>query len=533
MVAVTSDPALGASQGRSIAETWWRRFVAEDREQVLAQAVLLGCGLAMAAVCLTLVAGMSLPEWIPGTGVAVGFVEMLGKDWRNNWVRLYGSFGALAALWLPVLVAVRSLPPARAKWLLFALPVLSCLVLAFHYPALAADFLHNLADGRLLWKFHLNPMQTPPGETFPLAITYGDEPSAYGPLWFIVLAPPVFAGGDDMLRGLIMLKLYMSVFFVAAAVVVWFVSRRLTPGREAFAVALFLWNPFLLLRFAGNAHNDIVMLFFLLLAVWAVVEERWELAVPAVMAAVLVKWTCLLVGPAFAVAALRRPLGEWPALWRKLGIGSALALAMAVAIFRPFWAGQQTFDSVQKQYSGHGFITSTPLLVADRLINWFGTAPKDAEDQARTLCTIAFMLVVALLLWRQRGGRIPLLTSTVLVLFSYLVLAAGWYRPWYMTWPLALAVLLPGRWWVAVVVAMSLGGLTPDVIEQYRIYVPFLLEHSFLLLALPVYTAFLPAVAVWLSGIAATGRLHLLQAEGTGGAHRAALPPGPLPETEG
>lgn len=488
-----------------------QRTEARPRPSAPGVALMLA-GLASAAIYLALTRRMSLQEYFPGPGVTIDFKDMLGEGPARTSAILYGAFAALLALWGGAIFAAgRMRASGRTAVLVFAVPVLLVAVLASMYPPMASDFFHNLADGRLLWRDGANPMVTPPGASFPIGISFGDEPSAYGPLWYVLLAPPSLLGFDHYLTSLVLLKLWMGAFYLAAAVLTWLIARRLTPGREAAAVVLLAWNPFVVWRALGNGHNDVVMMAFTLAAVWAVAERRWAWAPVALAASVLVKYTTLLAAPALVVYVLRLPAGERRAAAFGLARGTLAALALSAAIFAPFWEGPDTFDQLREQ--GDRVITSTPLLLEQQLGDRLDLAAARAHDIARWSGTALFAAVAAALLWRQRAGVLALIAAAALTLLAFNLIAAGWFRPWYFLWVAMLTPLLPGRWWLALTIAVAVGGLLPDVIEQYRNNIDALDGHLFALLALPVGAAFLPPLVVWVAALLATGRADLGAAE--------------------
>jgi hypothetical protein len=490
------------------------------RAHLLPAAVMAGCGLASAGIYLSFTLRMSLTEYFPGPGYSIDFKDMLGPDWEANTRYLYGSFAMLFGLWFGALWAAARLPVRLALGLCFGGLVLFAGILASVYPFMAVDFFHNLGDGRLLWRYGLNPLVNGPGPYFPIGISFGDNPSAYGPFWYLLLAPPVKLGGDDYLRSLILLKLWMGVFLVIATLLTWQIARRLAPGREGLACVLLAWNPYVVHRVLANGHNDVVMMCFTLLAVWMALERRWTWVAPALACAVLVKYTILLATPAFLFAALRLPAGERRRALLRLFDGSLIGAGLILLAFLPFWAGTDTFDSIRWQAGL--YITSTPMLVAYFLERWGDFQRVDAEPLATRVLTVLFLCFALVLFLRQRRGPVSLIATCVLVMLGYLLLAVNWFRPWYFLWAVMLTPLLPGRWWIVITVAISMGGLTPDVIEQYRGNMTWLHRDYFWLLGAPVLTAFIPPAVAVVAGYVATLRREM----------DADQPPDPSPEPE-
>jgi hypothetical protein len=199
--------------------------------------------------------------------------------------------------------------------------------------------------------------------------------------------------------------------------------------------------------------------------------------------------------------------------WRTLGIGVGISIAVAVVVFAPLWAGSETFDPVREQAGG--FITSTPHYLREWLKFTRAMEEGEAGSLAKLLGTLAFAATYAALLWaawRQRLTPVALIACIALALLAVNLLALSWFRPWYMLWPLTALVLVPGRWALWLVLAISAGGMLPDLIEQYRNNVGFLAGHYLWAVAAPVIVAFVPAAVVWVVG-AVRERTPLLAVE--------------------
>jgi len=481
---------------------WRATWTLSERERPI---VLVTLGAVSTAVYVSLTSAMSLDEFFPGPGKTLDFQFMLGEDWQANTVRLYGSFGALFLLWGGALVLVAGTRATRTMWAVVVLGALGFVaVLAPMYPPFAVDFFHYLGEGRVLWVEGENPLTAGPGRYFPIGMSYGGEPAAYGPLWYWLLGPPVLAGGDDFPRSLLLLKLWMAAWLAVSTLLAVLIARRLSPGRELLVAVAIAWNPFVAWRVLGNGHNDMVMMAFVLAAVWAAVSGRWRWLLPALAASILVKYVSLLLLPAFALFLWRRPRqellagrGELAQYRWQLAQGAVVAVWLVALAFLPLWEGVAVFDQVREQ-SGRLW-TSTPRLISHFLEDGAGWERGAADELALRIGSVAFLVVAVLLLWRQRAGQVGLVAAAIGVLLAYSLLGIGWFRPWYFLWLVPLMAVLPGRWWLALLVVTSVAGLAPDVAEKYAVRIGL---FSGVFFALPaILLQFVPPAAVWVAGL--------------------------------
>jgi hypothetical protein len=364
------------------------------------------------------------------------------------------------------------------------------------FPAGAIDIFHNIMDGRLTWLYHLNPITVPPmtvsGDPLLPALHYWQgQRSAYGPLWFLLTAPAVIAGGDGLTRNIIAFKALPFGFSLISLALIALIARRTCPDRVVAAVVCFGWNPLVLWEVAGNGHNDIVMMTFALLALLMLLTERWPLAFPALACSMLVKWVSAVLLPLFVL---------W-ILWRHrrqallpLAVGMFWAIALAVIVVTPFWSGRRTFDQLRNQQNYFIFSPASAVL---------GTWGEDLSNTGAVLRVknafrAGFAVLYGLTLLRLRRGPASLLRAGVEAIFFFLLLLTWWFWPWYVLWGLPLAALLPGSAYSRLFVLFSATAMLLYISSAWRLTVwnfsslyPMSLGTALLVFLAPVLYALL------------------------------------------
>ncbi|MEP7358063.1 MAG: glycosyltransferase 87 family protein, partial [Anaerolineales bacterium] len=261
----------------------------------------------------------------------------------------------------------------RAMWvaLLGSLLVVN-LAMLWLYPIDAADVFDNIDRGRITAIHGGNPFYDAPRQfvqdVYFQYVAWPDYTSAYGPLWELLSAATVRVVGDQpSLSGrLTMVLAFKGLglgFYAGCLALIAAILRRRAPERTLQGVCLFGLNPFVIYETAGNAHNDIVMVFFILLGLWAVLRGQYIWAALALLAGALIKFIPLLLLP-MAVAAALRALPNWR---RRLRYGLVTGLAgaaLVVAVFAPFWRGG---DILAIQRRGTLFTASLPALAQAQL----------------------------------------------------------------------------------------------------------------------------------------------------------------------
>jgi hypothetical protein len=494
-----------------------------------ALAMLAAAALAIELVLFWLTRLMSLPEFFPGPQrISLDFVKMLGPDWvHNTWLQV-AAFAILFVAFGIALLLLRGVRETRSTLaMVFLPPALWSITASFMYPPYAVDLFHNLADSRLLWIYRLNPMLVAPiARPFAIGTSYGDQPSAYGPLWFLISFPGALLQPHNYLSSIILLKVWMAVFYIASGVVIYLAVRHLYPHLAVFAAALYLWNPFVIMRVLGDGHNDVVMFFFVLLALYWAEKGDWAAVGPALMLSALIKYVTLVLGPVFLAYVLFMPAPERRQALPRLLLGGVIALALAIVIYLPFWDGLQTFHWTLSE--GDKSITSTALL-----IQLYITQPLFHDlsgSLSRLLMRLVFLIPYGIVLLGVRPPIRRLHAASYQVMLLYILIAAAWFRPWYLLWVVTIGALLPSGWFLALTLTISFCGMFPDITEQYRIHVPWLTADLMRLYAAPIAVAFLAPAAVLIAGLIRFTSWDFSFAPGLSGSgaapHRSPLPEG-------
>jgi hypothetical protein len=301
--------------------------------------------------------------------------------------------------------------------------------------------------------------------------------------------------GGDFLAHLLALKLVAALFYLAGVWLVYRVLQQTQPEWRVAGTLAFAWSPLVLLESVQNGHNDMVMAFFLLAAVWTFGQmgragsgRGWwfKLLLLCLFLAlsILVKFVTVMVVPFFllALAALET---TWPPRIAVMGLaGGLIGLLVAVPMV-PFWPGSNEWAVLTAGgQAGRSLLALLVLAFRDLL------ELSSAFDSAQYLILALFGLIYLYFLGRavvQVGGSLPPRTVASLpvlpsfyVLFWYVLLAAPVFHAWYLLWFLPLApLLLPNRrpFFVGAVFSITALLIIP-YFETIRVWYPALLQNQ-------------------------------------------------------
>ena len=402
----------------------------------------------------------------------LSWTKIAGLSFRAGWAHA-GIYGLLVLCYMLGLrlgsrIRPRNVPAAIAVivagWLLFSVSLLGA------YPGESLDIFDYLVRGRMQVEFGVSPLVTTPD-------AYPDQPfydyatwkgwvDAYGPLWeypsgIVARAVGALSRGrlEDYITGYRILAIMMAG---VCGALIYLIVRRSSPQHTAVAMVAWFWNPLLLISTAVGAHNDGIMLAWILVALLLVQRERWLLGIVALGLAAHVKVTALLLMPVLIVWLVRRR--GWKHAFALSAAALVLLAPLSWALYEPL-GGWQTLPRMLRERAILTY-NSPANIVYDLFRERWDWGPTRARQAAIRGATMLFLVLAAGLLLRQwQQTRLSaddrvLWRWGIAMTMTYLIVGCFWFQAWYLMWVLALAALLPAdRFTLSLMPLFSLGAL--------------------------------------------------------------------------
>lgn len=157
--------------------------------------------------------------------------------------------------------------------------IFSALLLSLAYNAFSYDLFNYIFDAKIFTHYHKNPYEYKaldfPGDPMLSFMRWTHREYPYGPVWLGLTIPLSYIGLNYFVITFFLFKGLMLSSFVGTT---WLISKILKytyPKYELFGIAFFALNPFVLIESLVSAHNDIVMLFFLVIAVYFLIKKYY------------------------------------------------------------------------------------------------------------------------------------------------------------------------------------------------------------------------------------------------------------------
>jgi alpha-1,6-mannosyltransferase len=357
----------------------------------------------------------AFPGWLAGP-----LRGLLAHLITNPQTLRYGFSVVVLAMMLAYGIALASVRMLSMRTIAIAVVALHA-VLLLSPPLQLTDLFSYLGYARLGELHRLNPYT----QVIALArrdpvyglTSWRNMPSPYGPMFTLATYPLALVPLPVAYWVLKTATVLASLGFIG---LVWRCARQLGHDRR-FAVLFVAANPIFLIYELGGFHNDVFMLVPAMASISLLLDRRDRWSGAALMLAVSIKFTAVLLLPFMLLAA--RPAQRRVRLLTGVAIAAVPLVVASIA----------TFGSAAVNLSNQSTLLtpfSVPNLVG--LVLGVGGGTPALLRVAR----VAVVVVIAVLVGRRRDWLTGAGWATLALLCSL-----AWLVPWYVVWLLPLAAL--------------------------------------------------------------------------------------------
>ncbi|MBI5966207.1 MAG: hypothetical protein HY863_22220 [Chloroflexi bacterium] len=333
---------------------------------------------------------------------------------------------------------------SKTAWMIVIGGTLAFIVtFLFMAPLDARDIYDNVFHGRILGVYGANPFRDLisqfPNDPFFKYPWWKDSPSAYGPLWETLAGITAWLAGDKIITNILAFKILPGLFHLASVAVVILYLRRIEPERALPGALLIGWNPVVLYETWGNGHNDIAMIFWVLLAALLISQKQYSLGTLSLVAGTLIKFIPVLLIPAAMLIGYHSLENFKSRVWfiAKTSLAGAFLILIT---YIPFWNGAATFSIGRRMQM---FTTSLPTVMYNILNPALGGSEAARLVSLGTLGLLAIFTLIQSLRSQKQESSKDFLQTAFNILAFYLLVTCLWFQQWYGIWLISLAPLLP------------------------------------------------------------------------------------------
>lgn len=375
-------------------------------------------------------------------------------------------------------VYILSLRTSVSKQTTLRFAIAAQLIAFLAYPVLSTDIFSYIFSDRVFTEYGQNIWKVTP-DTYPedrffIFADWKDQTKVYGALNQIVYLPAASLGNDDLVATVLLYKLTTLAFLLGSVWLVLKLTADLSEKNQSLILRTIFWNPLVILEIAGNGHNDIIMIFFVLLALLLWKREQWLWAGAALAAAVQIKLIPVVLFGFFGWYLLQKR--NWSAITT---FGGSFALLNAVAFL---YMQVNPLEFLQRVlYNTSVYWQSLPNL-AERFF------PGQSFPFSLLFGTVGLILLA--LQWRKQWHPV---FSSALALLAYLLFFTAAYWNWYVLWILFLIPFLKESWLKNAILVFSFTSLLA--------YPLLWLGQRYTLGKYDLETAWMVLTYIWLMGV--------------------------------
>ena len=191
---------------------------------------------------------------------------------------------------------------------IWGLIVATTVILALSYNAFSYDLFNYIFDAKIVTFYHQNPYEHKALDyqydqwTNFMRSTHRVYP--YGPVWIGLTIPLSFLGFNIFLLTFYLFKTLIAASFLGT---VYFLKKIIDYSKIQnawYGITLFALNPLVLVESLVSAHNDTVMMFFAVLALYLLVKKSYVFAFTFLAVSIGIKFATILLLPVFIYIAI-------------------------------------------------------------------------------------------------------------------------------------------------------------------------------------------------------------------------------------
>lgn len=229
---------------------------------------------------------------------------------------------------------------------LWRLILLTAVILWLAYNAFSYDFFNYIFYGKIVTFYHQNPYQR-------RALDFPEDPMLgfmhwthnyypYGPVWLIITIPLSFLGFQELIPTMILFKGVAVASYLASS---WFIYRilaKINSKEKLIGLAIFAFNPLVIIESLVSAHNDIFMIMLALAGFWLWLKKKYLFSWLSLLTSIGVKFATVFLTPIFLLLSFyqwQKKKINWEKIWlfSFVFMTSALLVATKRSEFQPWY----------------------------------------------------------------------------------------------------------------------------------------------------------------------------------------------------
>ncbi|HVT01389.1 MAG TPA: polyprenol phosphomannose-dependent alpha 1,6 mannosyltransferase MptB [Patescibacteria group bacterium] len=215
-----------------------------------------------------------------------------------------------------------------------------CIALFLSYNAFSYDIFNYIFDAKILVHYGQSPYEHKaldyPGDPMLSFMHWTHRTYPYGPFWLVLTVPLYFIGFGYFIVTFYLFKLLMLGSFLGSAFFIEKIAKKLKKN-SLMVLAAFALNPLVIIESLVSSHNDIVMIFFSLVALYLFLEKKYIKSVISLTLSIAIKFATALLLPAIIAKMVFKVKDELFIYLMIVGMAIGVFLASYRTTFQPWY----------------------------------------------------------------------------------------------------------------------------------------------------------------------------------------------------
>jgi alpha-1,6-mannosyltransferase len=296
-------------------------------------------------------------------------------------------------------------------------------------------------------------------QDLPLGEDAISEKMMYGPLWALGYGIVMFIAGQQVWLGALLFKLLFAMAWVASLKLVWLMLGDWSLWHQSVGLLIFGWTPIGVMQGVAEGHNDVFVVFFVLLWLFFLQKKYLTRATLALAASVAVKY---LTVPLFLLDFMHARYSVKQNFWRYVFSRAFIAGSVIVVAIGIFFRSFEFFSYFSITSTWHFYSPKEVIRAIEVLTGW-------NLHLTRAARSIFIWIGVYFVFRYWQRPNVEAFRKAVLAVMSMLLFSiTSHIWPWYLLWTLGVAAIIPGASLTRWVVGVAL--VTPFPILMWIVY---------------------------------------------------------------
>lgn len=187
--------------------------------------------------------------------------------------------------------------------------IASCVILFFSYSAFSHDLFNYMFDARIVTRYYQNPYMYSalnfPFDLWTRFMHWTHRTYPYGPAWLLLTLPASYFGFGKFVLTLFNFKLLFTIFHLGNIYLIYKILPKISPQNTLLGTAFYAFNPLILIESLVSPHNEVTMLFFLLLAIYLMIIKKNQFStIISILLSAGIKFITIILFPLFLIPAV-------------------------------------------------------------------------------------------------------------------------------------------------------------------------------------------------------------------------------------